>query len=78
MCVKTETFLLQLVERGTFEPLSEVFERTLERSEYEYNFSVEDRMKRSFLVEIEKLIQHTPSLRRKLAGRDWAIDCTVV
>lgn len=78
MRLKTETFLLQLVERGSLEPLSEVYERNLERGENEYDFSVEDRMKRSFLVEIESLIKHTPSLRRKLAGSDWVIDCTVV
>lgn len=78
MATKTETYLLQVVDRHSREQLTEVYERTLERREHEYDFVAEDRVKRAFLDEFEPLIKHQPALRRKLNGRDWCIDCTVV
>lgn len=78
MANRTETLLLQVVERGSLAGLTPVEEVVVERREYEPDFMLEDRVKRAYLVEVGQKVRHMPVMRKKLAGRDWCIDCTLV
>lgn len=78
MASRSETLLLQVVERSTFSALTPIEEVYTERREFEPDFMVEDRVKQAYLAEIEQKIKHMPVMRKKLAGRDWVIDCTLV
>ncbi|WP_042930359.1 hypothetical protein [Pseudomonas aeruginosa] len=75
---RTETLLLQVVERGSLAGLTPVKEVVVERREHEPDFMLEDRVKRAYLIEVEQKAKHMPVMRQKLVGRDWCIDCTLV
>lgn len=75
---QTETLLLQVVERETKLALSPIAEVTIERRENEPDFMVEDRAKQAYQIEVEQHAKHMPVMRKKLAGRSWYIDCTLV
>lgn len=75
----TETFLVQLVERGTGKGLTPISEREFERQYVdEPDFMFEDRFKRQILNETENEIKHQPIMRRKLSGIDWCISAVIV
>lgn len=78
MPVQNATLLLQVVERSTLAGLAPIEEVTIDRREHEPDFMLEDRAKRAYLAEVETKMKHMPVMRKKLAGRDWCIDCTLV
>ncbi len=72
------TLLLQVVERVSLAALSPMEEVNMDRLEHEPDFMLEDRAKRAYLADVETKIKHMPVMRKKLAGRDWCIDCILV
>lgn len=77
MAGKTETLLLQVIDRVTRKPLLDLIEREVERRELELDFALEDRVKRSYLADIDRQVAHVPSVRAKLTGHSWVIDCAI-
>ncbi len=73
-----EKFLLEVIDRSTRKGLCQVVERELERRPFEGDSSLIDRMKRTYLAEVENNIKHMPVVRRKLQGQDWCIDCVLL
>lgn len=72
------TLLVQVVDRRSMAALTAVEERILDRRPGESDTGLERRMKEIYHSELLQRRQFVPDIRRKLAGKDWFIDCTVV
>lgn len=69
--------LIQVVRRSDLSGLLPLVELEVDRLDHESNVYLEDRVKRSYLSDIDKRIKFEPSVRSTLANEDWCIDACV-
>ncbi|HCA5884932.1 TPA: hypothetical protein MXV08_004053 [Pseudomonas aeruginosa] len=73
-----ETLLFQFVERGSLAALTPLEVVTVQRGVNEPDQLLEFRARCAYMAEAQHKVKTMPIMRKRLEGRDWCLDSTLV